>query len=216
MPTKRRASTLVAPLASKRALSPGSSLQPRNSQSLDQEESQDFDREKRKKQTKDNKMRLVQAMKWLEENPDEKPVMAARIFQIAPKTVSSALTRKNTSKCQWGGHNKILTKAEEESIHRFIGDLLEHQILPTYQSVYSAIIALKLDEGRDAPSISWFTKWWKKSGLHKIKTKPIAAVRYTAQNAGQISEWFNNYNTTVNELNINKKRLWNFDEAGFR
>ncbi|KAI9664435.1 MAG: hypothetical protein M1829_005828 [Trizodia sp. TS-e1964] len=209
MPAKRRASTLIAPLASKRVLLPK------------EEASQDSDearmKEARKEEARDNKMLLVQAMQWLEEYSDEKSATAARIFQISSKTVCSALTRKKAdTNGQWGGHNKILTKAEEEAIHQFITDLLEHQILPTFQLIYLAISKLKHDEDHETPSLSWFTKWWKTPGLHQIKTKPIAAVRYTAHDAAEISKWFDNYHTIVNELEIIKHRVWNFDETGFQ
>jgi len=40
------------------------------------------------------------------------------------------------------------------------------------------------------PSSSWFTKWRKKKGLYKIKTKPIAKVRVAAQDEEE-EEWWN-------------------------
>ena len=37
------------------------------------------------------------------------------------------------------------------------------------------------------PSLSWFRGWWKANDLHKIKAKPLAAVRMTAQNEKEIT-----------------------------
>ncbi|KAI9670472.1 MAG: hypothetical protein M1829_004795 [Trizodia sp. TS-e1964] len=201
MPTKRRASTLVPLGGSKRPVRPGSS--PPMGEV---------------KEIIDKRERLSQAIQWLVENPKEQSVTAARIFKVALKALWAALLRKKkgTNSGEWGGHNRVLTNAESYAVHRFIGDLLDHQILPTWQTIYSAVCALKRDEGREAPSTSWLTKWWKNAELHRIKTKPIAAVRYTAQDSTQISEWFEDFNRIVNELDIDRAKLWNFDEARFQ
>jgi hypothetical protein len=64
-------------------------------------------------------------------------------------------------------------------------------------------------------SISWFSKWWKASGLYYIKTKPLARVRITAQVEKEVREWFKDYNKTIHKYKIKRRDIINFDKAGF-
>jgi hypothetical protein len=52
--------------------------------------------------------------------------------------------------------------------------------------------------------------------LRKIKTKPIAHNRVTAQDKEEVKEWFKRYIQTLKKYNIDRKHIWNFDETGFR
>jgi hypothetical protein len=59
-------------------------------------------------------------------------------------------------------------------------------------------------------------KWWKANGLHKIKSKPLAVVRLTAQQEKDVIKWFEKYRATLSQYNIKRRNIVNFDEAGFR
>ena len=59
-------------------------------------------------------------------------------------------------------------------------------------------------------------KWWKSSNLKKIKSKPLATVRFTAQQEDDVHKWFKTYQSTLSEYGIKRKNIINFDEAGFR
>ena len=54
----------------------------------------------------------------------------------------------------------------------------------------------------------------KSNYLYKIKTKPLAVVRYMAGQVKDVEAWFADYRVVHRELNMKNKR--NFDEAGFR
>lgn len=66
------------------------------------------------------------------------------------------------------------------------------------------------------PSSAWFYKWYKENGLHRIKTKPIAVVRFTAQQEKEVLDWFKVYHQYRQEYKIKGDRIDNFDEGGFR
>jgi hypothetical protein len=66
------------------------------------------------------------------------------------------------------------------------------------------------------PSLGWFSGWWKQNGLHRIKMKPLAVVRLTAQQEQEIVQWFKAYQATIKEYGIKRRNIVNFDEAGFR
>lgn len=106
-----------------------------------------------------------------------------------------------------------------EAIHRFIRSLLESPIQPTHEMVFNAIQKLKRAQDLDfgGSSKRWFRKWWQTNGLHKIKTKPLSAVRYAAAQESDVTAWFDQYERVLADLKIrNRRNIINFDEAGFR
>ena len=160
--------------------------------------------------------RLRQAKAWLQENPNEKPITAARIYSLKPSTLYSSLSRPHTS-CR-GGQNKILLEHHKIALHQFIRALLANSIQPTPQLVFNAICGLKRTQNPDdfkPPSKSWFSSWWHKNNLHKIKSKPLAVIRLTAQQEQEVKTWFKGYHATLLELKVKRRNICNFDEAGF-
>jgi hypothetical protein len=159
--------------------------------------------------------RIRKAKDFLRDNPDEQQVTAARIYNLHRTTLTSAIHRPHD---QHGGQNKILQGPQKQALHLFIRSLLAHGIEPTHQLIYNSICSLKRaqDPNFKAPSKSWFLKWWKANGLHKIKSKPIAIIRLTAQQEEDVKRWFKKYKWTIKERKIKRKNIVNFDEAGFR
>ena len=83
---------------------------------------------------------------------------------------------------------------------------------------FAAIKTLKRaqDAEFNDPSPRWFRQRWKDNGLHKIKTKPLAVVRYTAAQESDVRLWFDRYQRVLAELGITHSQdIWNFDKAGF-
>jgi hypothetical protein len=124
--------------------------------------------------------RIENAKQFLKENPTETIACAARIYDLPETTLYSSIRRQKDEKTRRGGHNKILSQDETDAIHDLIRSLLIWGIPPTHNLIFAAISWLKHAKQSDAPSRRWFQAWWKNSGLHKIKTKPIAVVRYSA------------------------------------
>jgi hypothetical protein len=170
-------------------------------------------------------MRIENAKHFLKENPTETIACAARIHDLTETTLYSSISREKkekdeaekTSVSRRGGHNKILSQDETDAVHDLIRSLLICDIPPTHNLILRAISFLKRAKESGAPSRRWFQKWWKNSGLHRIKTKPIAVIRYSAAQESDVQRWFVNYRNILQELNILRPRnVWNFDEAGFR
>jgi hypothetical protein len=142
-------------------------------------------------------MRLQKAREFLQENSSERPITAARIYNI-PSTLYDAMKRGWEHR-QTGGQNRILQEYHTQALHKFIRSLLASGILPTHAIVYNAICSLKKtqDPNSKAPSYSWFTKWWKSSNIKRIKSKPLATVRFTAQQEHDVRQWFRKYQSTL-------------------
>jgi hypothetical protein len=163
--------------------------------------------------------RLSKAMEFLKQNPDEKPITATRIYKLPPSSLYSAIDRAgNTGIVSRGGQNKILMPHHEVAVREFAMSLLSHGIQPTPQLIFQAIIDLKRAQNPTykAPSPSWFTKWYEKAGLKRIKSKPIAIVRFVAQDKEQVRKWFRQYRYYIGKYRIQRQDVHNFDKAGFR
>jgi hypothetical protein len=164
----------------------------------------------------DTKARTQLAKEWLQEHENESIATAARIFNLNRTSLSYSIRKANNRPGSGGGLNRILTTGQEQSLNQFIRSYLDHGLLPTKGVILSAITRLKALENKPPPSTSWFRKWWKTQPLHKIKTKPIARVRITAQDQEEVRQWFARYRQVLREHRISRGNVWNFDETGFR
>lgn len=165
--------------------------------------------------------RIDNAKAFLRENPDEKIACAAQIFKLAHTTLYGSIARdkKPISRGQRGGQNKILDEHHVKVVHQFIRYLLAYGIEPSRGVVFNAIVNLKHAQNPEnkAPTQRWFRTWWKSNNLHKITTKPLAVVQFTAGQEMDIRAWFVDYRQALGALQIkNEKNIVNFDEAGFR
>jgi hypothetical protein len=164
---------------------------------------------------KDPRTRLQEAKAWLQEHPTESITTTSKIFKIPRTTLSSSIIMESRRTRSRGGRNRILTPIQEESLNKFITSYLDHGHLPTKGVVLSAITHLRKQQDKPPPSNNWFLKWWKTQPLHKIKTKPIARTRITAQDKQEVKRWFEKYRDALEKYSISRKDIWNF-EIGFR
>jgi hypothetical protein len=101
----------------------------------------------------------------------------------------------------------------------FIYKQLEHNFLPLRPVIKSVIENIRARDGKGPLSEVWFGKWWTSRGLHKIKTKPIAIVRITAQDEKEVDEWYekpDGYFDTLSKFQIKDMNIYNFDETNAR
>jgi hypothetical protein len=101
----------------------------------------------------------------------------------------------------------------------FIRDYLEYNFLPTPEDIRTVITHIREREGKAPLSEKWFSTFWTRRGLHKIKTKPIAVVRVTAQDKKEVIEWFegeDGYFEAIYKYDIHDNHIHNFDETGVR
>jgi hypothetical protein len=92
-------------------------------------------------------IKLTEVRQFLMKNSIEIKAVAIRIFEINVNTLIIFMHRqfkKHEEKLQHEKHNKILKEHEEKSVHRLIESLLTHEMLFTFNVVFSDIVALKL------------------------------------------------------------------------
>ncbi|MCJ1264380.1 hypothetical protein MMC22_004251, partial [Lobaria immixta] len=163
------------------------------------------------------------AKAFVRENSDKTIAFAAETFELLRTILYNSLARDKfkarAKKGKHGGQNNILKGCEEKAVEHFIWSLLMYSIKPSYKVVYNAVVSLKRTQnpGRKAPTKWWFSTWWRTQNLHKIKTKPTAAVRFTAAQNKDVKAWFFGYEKVLKALGIrDKKNIINFDKAGFK
>jgi hypothetical protein len=78
-------------------------------------------------QINDISTRIQHAKEFLHENPTEKALTAARIYNLHPTTLNSSIKRAPTSGIH-GGHNRIMQEHHIEALHLFIRSLLAYGI----------------------------------------------------------------------------------------
>jgi hypothetical protein len=169
----------------------------------------------------DYKARLASAIEWNQENPAEKDVTTARIFNVKPQSIRMALKRmKRKDHKAHGGNNKVLSDTQSEAVRVYCQEQHDAGLGATKQMVFAAISNLLSQEQppREPPSWRWFQTWLKVYPcLHTITTKPIAWDRVDTHNEKDVEEWFDKYRTTLAKYSIKKrKNIHNMDESGAR
>ena len=70
--------------------------------------------------------RIQHAKAFLQQNPNEQSITAARIYAITPSTLYSSIQRPSTK--GRSGQNKVLDDRHKEALHSFIRSLLIYRI----------------------------------------------------------------------------------------
>ncbi len=98
---------------------------------------------------------MDEAKQFLLENPTESIAVAARIFKIKYDALAKSIARdakRTTAVGKRGGHNRVLNDQQEQAIQSFIRSLITHEILPTHDIVYDAIISIRRAYDCSAPT----------------------------------------------------------------
>lgn len=108
--------------------------------------------------------RIVEAIDWLQENPEESIVTAARIFKCHRRSVSNALYRSSNptrnvhgERNTHGGNNKVLTDAQEKAIHQYCYNQWQLGLGATKRMVFEAIKHICRIDQKEPPSWRWFS-----------------------------------------------------------
>jgi hypothetical protein len=92
-------------------------------------------------------------------------------------------------------------------------------MLPLRAVIKTVIDNIRARDGQVPLSDRWFGNWWTSRALHKIRTKPIAVIRITAQDEKEVDEWFEKpggYLDTLARFQIKDGNIYNFDETNAR
>ncbi|RFU27326.1 hypothetical protein B7463_g8998, partial [Scytalidium lignicola] len=96
--------------------------------------------------------RLIEAKKWLADNPGESQSAAAKIFKVNKSTLNMSILRGDLGPC--GGQNKILTISQEKAVYAFIKSYLENRQVLTKEIVFKAIYFVQKQYGKPSPSFN--------------------------------------------------------------
>jgi hypothetical protein len=122
-----------------------------------------------------------EALKFLSENPPEKPTTAARIFKVNASSLRTARQRAAKPESIQGGHNKILSEAQIKAVYKYVEDSYHAGYGASKQMVFTAICHLRSAEipSKLPPSWRWFQGFMKAHPdlFRVIKSKAIARVR---------------------------------------
>jgi hypothetical protein len=171
---------------------------------------------------------MAQALQFLQEQPSERPITAARIYNVNINTLNShlrrakarAVPRPHPVKTGRGGQNRILSKAQIEAIYKYVEDSYHAGYGASKSMVFMAIGHLKAAEipSKPQPTWRWFQTFMKDHPtlFRVIKTKAIARVRVTTHDITTVEGWFTEYKEWCIQHKIEPQNIYNFDESGFR
>ena len=164
---------------------------------------------------------MQDALQFHAHYPNELVATVSHIFKVKERTLRTRIRRQSAqvSKAKHGGHNRVLSDAQNESIQRYIRRSYEAGYGATKAMVFEAIAELKRAEipPKPAPSKSWFSEWIKtQTQFHAIKTRPIDRIRVSAHNIDEVRCWFQEYKDYCDQIGVKKEDIFNFDEVGFR
>jgi hypothetical protein len=147
-----------------------------------------------------------EALKFLSENPPEKPTTAARIFKVNASSLRTARQRAAKPESIQGGHNKILSEAQIKAVYKYVEDSYHAGYGASKQMVFTAICHLRSAEipSKLPPSWRWFQGFMKAYPdlFRVIKTKAIARVRVTSHDISTVENWFSEYLAWCTQHNI--------------
>jgi transposase len=169
---------------------------------------------------------LAHATSFKHENPAEKQVTAARIYNVNENTIRTRMRRERQRQRtgapiqQRGGHNKVLSEAQVSAIYKYVEDSYLGGYGATKQMLFATIGFLKEQEipPQKPPSWRWFQQFLKAHPelFRTLKQKPIARIRVTAGDITQVTNWFGEWALFCIKHNIRPENILNFDEGGFR
>jgi hypothetical protein len=95
---------------------------------------------------------MNEAKDFLRENPIESIAVTARIFKIKYIILIKSIARDKETiiVAKREEHNRVLNEQQEQIIQGFIRSLITHEILPTHDIVYEAIISMRRAYNCDA------------------------------------------------------------------
>mgnify|MGYP001597606892 CR=1 FL=1 len=162
---------------------------------------------------------VQKANDFLNENPGENNVTAARIFHVNQTTLRMRRTRQTQQQPKIrGGSNKLLSDVQAEAIQRYIQRLMKMDTVQQSQwflmrsANYSQLTTLRVNHRHNGGS----RRGSSPNTFHTIKTRPIEAARVASHDVSAIKEWFHEFKDVCNQLDVTAADIYNFDGVGFR
>ncbi|KAL8332644.1 hypothetical protein RB593_002752 [Gaeumannomyces tritici] len=164
--------------------------------------------------------RLLAAVEDVKSGRFRSAARAAKHYGVNERTLQRRLKGVG-SRLDNGGHNKLLTEAEDLALLAWVNWRLSIGSAITSFALHQAVSSIV--NKRASPPASevrkkWAQEWLTKHShlLKRMRGKPKAIQRRAAQDRVVLREWFDAYKLCVDSHGISDENNWNSDEAGFR
>ena len=117
------------------------------------------------------------------------------------------------------GKNRLLSHESELAIEAFVQKLERGLVPASVAMVEDAANTLlqRIDSNTKPVSKSWLQRFLKRFPSLLVKsTEPLETQRKNAHDPEAIHLWFSDYEGVLQQHNIQRFDVWNFDETGFR
>lgn len=116
-----------------------------------------------------------------------------------------------------GGHNKALSEEQETALGLYVNRCEELGRPCKHKHIELAANSLLRASGsKKTVSRAWTSRFIKRTGIFRQRTKSLSAQRKAAQSRSDIELYFEKFKHRARELKIKPHNLYNFDETGFR
>jgi len=171
----------------------------------------------------DKELRIKEALKayWDDAEPEIKSLrVAAGVFDLSYSTLYDR-SKGGKPLSENGGHNNLLTEAQEASLIWYMDAAIERGFPLRYDMITAAAAKiLKLADSKKVVGINWSRRWVEKMDklgrYHALKTTPMDFHRKDAMTVEAIQEYFAKMDACFKKYGIELCDIYNVDEIGFR
>lgn len=170
----------------------------------------------RTKKVTPEEQRIAKAIKAIKDSTVKNASVAARQYYVPYSKLYHRLNGQPAVDSN-GGHNKALSVEQEKALLLYIDRCHELRRACKHKHIELAANSLLLASGSTyTVSVSWTTRFIKRTGCLRHRTKPLSAERKAAQKRADIELHFEKFRRRYQELRMKPENLHNFDETGFR
>jgi len=136
---------------------------------------------------------------------------------MRPRTRITLLTPNGRTPTR-GGHNKLLSEAQEEALTVYLDRCIFLGRPSKKRDLQAAVNSILRNSGSEKiVSKIWTSRFLRRHPQYqKRRTKPLSTERIAAQEREQISLHFDKFQRAMDIYKFQKEDIWNFDETGFR
>ncbi|OJD24736.1 hypothetical protein ACJ73_03903 [Blastomyces percursus] len=166
---------------------------------------------------------VIKAIDALESNPNLHIKPVAREFNIPYSTLYGRVKGRKSRICRVPIH-RALNDSQEEAIKKWIHQLDVNFCSPTIEHIEAAANRMlqghHTDPETPPPTASkmWAYRFIKRlpDEYNRVKQKPMDPKRISSEDISFIINWFDRYESILNQYNFHATDIYNFDEIGFQ
>ena len=170
----------------------------------------------RSKKVTPKEQRIAKAIKAIKDGTVKNASVAARQYFVPYSKLYHQLNGRSAAN-SLGGHNKALSVEQEKALLLYIDQCHELGRACKHKHIELAANSLLLASSSiHTVSASWTTRFIKRIGCLRHRTKPLSVERKAAQKRADIELHFEKFRRQYQELRMKPENLHNFDETGFQ